>query len=216
MPEKKLTYRPQDLSLIAEQGHGADIVAMTQVFNKIRGEWNLKDSRPANPVLLLLGGLQGSGKSTTTTAIREPLNAIVISSDQIRHELFQQMEPSEQCLRTLNAIRNALITDALRSGHHVILDQNATATRIQLFQDLIKDFPDYRLKRVYLDASVATLESRIVARSIDPTKNNDDVQGLHTTMQVYPQPDFSLYDKTLDTEAFSPLEIQQRILNLFI
>jgi predicted kinase len=74
------------------------------------------------PVLVILSGLPGSGKTTFAVKLGEALPAIVIESDFVRKTLFPKPTYSGQEDRLIHAVARALMRHYLRTGHSVIAD----------------------------------------------------------------------------------------------
>jgi polynucleotide 5'-kinase involved in rRNA processing len=62
---EKFIYRPEDLTFSRELGTNGDNQLAHEIANQISETWNFTSKPPENPTLIMLGGLQGSGKSST-------------------------------------------------------------------------------------------------------------------------------------------------------
>lgn len=74
------------------------------------------------PVLIILTGLPGSGKTTLAVKLAASLPAIVVESDFVRKKLFPKPKYSGQEDRFIHAVARALMRYYLRTGHFVIAD----------------------------------------------------------------------------------------------
>ncbi len=123
-----------------ELGILADKKTVSEITKELSAKWNFKNNPPKNPVVLIVSGLQGSGKTTVISLLRKDLDLIIISPDEIRHKLFERRwKVSEQFIHTVNAIRNCLLEKALSLGHYVVIDQLTSSTRINIIQSIINE-----------------------------------------------------------------------------
>jgi predicted kinase len=91
--------------------------------------------RPQRPIVLAIGGLPGTGKTTIASALAAQIPATHLSSDRVRDELFG---PGHYAPADTEQVYDVLLTRAalaLRAGKHVLLDatwaseQHRTAAR---------------------------------------------------------------------------------------
>jgi predicted kinase len=73
------------------------------------------------PQFIMVCGLPGSGKSTYAKELTEEYQAVHISSDDIRMELFGDYEPGERDTQVFSVMYQRTI-DALRNGKNVVYD----------------------------------------------------------------------------------------------
>ncbi len=76
----------------------------------------------AYPVLIMMSGLPGSGKSHLGQRLAEQLPAIVIESDRVRKALFPQPSYSAQESACVHGTCQEIIRRLLRKGMRVIFD----------------------------------------------------------------------------------------------
>jgi predicted kinase len=76
----------------------------------------------ANPVLLMLTGLPGTGKSHLARILAEVLPFAIIESDQVRKILFPQCAYTAEESRWVHRTCHALMEKLLRKGVRVIYD----------------------------------------------------------------------------------------------
>ena len=128
------------------------------------GESPVADRSPLPPVLAVVCGLPGVGKSTVARAIADRIPATVLRTDVLRTELYA--DPSYTTAETVD-VYDALLTrafDHLDVGESVVLDGTfKTGERRIQARDLASQVgARFRLVRVECEASV--LESRIEER----------------------------------------------------
>jgi len=81
--------------------------------------------QPSQPVLLLLYGFPGSGKTYFARQFNESFEAAHLEQDRIRYELFQQPRFTKQENFALNRIMEYMTSEFLHAGISVIYDMNA-------------------------------------------------------------------------------------------
>jgi aminoglycoside phosphotransferase family enzyme/predicted kinase len=154
--------------------------------------------RPQPAVLVGIGGLQGTGKSTLARALAPALGAapgaLVLRSDEIRKRLFdiapEDRLPSRAYKggvgRTVFAALTAAARDAASSGHAVIADATFLdpADRRALAQ-AARDAKT-RFIGLWLHASLGILEARVEARQGDASDAN--VAVLRAAHKAHPNP----------------------------
>ena len=78
----------------------------------------------SQPILYLMFGYPGAGKTTTAKIIEQITGAVRLSSDEVRLELFPNPVFSEEEHAELYAELNKRTEDLLRAGTSVIYDAN--------------------------------------------------------------------------------------------
>lgn len=81
--------------------------------------------QPVKPVLILMYGFPGSGKTYFARQFCEAMQAAHLEQDRIRFELFQQPRYSKQENAALNRIIEYMVGEFLTAGISVVLDMNA-------------------------------------------------------------------------------------------
>lgn len=124
----------------------------------------MAEARPLPPVLAVVCGLPGVGKSTVSRAIADRLPATVLRTDVIRKELFA--DPQYTTAESV-AVYDTLLTrafDHLDVGESVVLDATfkTSERRIQA-RDLAAQV-GARFRLVYVACDEAVLERRIRER----------------------------------------------------
>jgi len=80
------------------------------------------DETTANPLLIMLCGLPGSGKSHLARSLVEVLPFVVIESDQVRKLLFPECRYTGEESYWVHRTCHALMTKLLKKGVRVIYD----------------------------------------------------------------------------------------------
>ena len=95
----------------------------------------------SKPEFMMMVGLPGSGKSTLARNLAEAMNAIILSSDQIRKELFGN-ESSQENNEKVFATLHREIKNNLKAGNSVIMDStNINSKRRRAFLRELKNIP---------------------------------------------------------------------------
>jgi cytidylate kinase len=211
-----------DISIADEElGVKADKKLVEKISKEIVASWNLKGGFSKNPMILLIGGFQGSGKTTVLNILRKKIDLIVISPDEIRDGLFaRKILFNEAFTHTVNAIRNNLLKTVLPLRHNVAIDQLTTLTRINIAKEIVEKEGKgkYKFFTVFLKASEKTLEQRLGTRKKLQGTYRGTVSELKASVEKYGMQDLSFYDLVLDSEKMQPEKIVQEIdrkFNLF-
>lgn len=80
---------------------------------------------PSKPVLILLYGFPGSGKTYFARQFCESVQAAHLEQDRIRSELFERPSFSKQENSALGRITEYMVNEFLSAGISVVLDMNA-------------------------------------------------------------------------------------------
>ena len=156
---------------------------------------------PVPPVLIAVGGLMGTGKTTLARRLAptlgRPPGALVVRSDEVRKRLHgirpEQALPPEAYDDDSNRRTDQVLLDttqtALRAGHAVVVDATfldpALRTRLR---DLAGPVP---FTGLWLQVPVVELERRIAARRGDAS--DATIAVLHAALpRATPPPDWQL------------------------
>lgn len=80
------------------------------------------------PILAVMIGISGSGKSTYATGLKTSLNAQLVETDAIRQELTGNAEDQSQNSRVF-AIAKKRVSDYLSQGKNVIIDATSLSMK---------------------------------------------------------------------------------------
>ena len=198
-------------NLQRELGVNANKNLVTELIEDISSGWSITKIPLLHPFLLLIGGFQGSGKTSVLEKLSSQLSITTISPDDIRGRLLQKISFSDVFVNTVNAARNRLIGKALATGQNVAIDGNAIPMRISLFRSLASSYK-YKVLTVYLCASKDTLIKRLQLRPDRIGKYKGTIGQLKDCMMAYGKPDVTLYDVVFQTEQHMPEEIASQLL----
>jgi predicted kinase len=123
------------------------------------------------PILFLLYGMPGSGKTAFARQITADLQVVHVSPEKIRHELFQNPSYDEQEQIAVEHLVRYMTREFLSYGMSVILDINLpTAKSRRAYQEMANEFKvAYQLLWFQIDTESA--KSRAVKR--DRRKTDD-------------------------------------------
>jgi uncharacterized protein len=134
---------------------------------------------PVQPVVIAIGGLQGTGKSTVARALAPRLDpapgAVILRSDEIRKRLHdtapeQKLQPEAYSEAANIAVNNTLISCAriaAQGGHSVIVDATFLDPTIRRRLSAAVEATGARFFGFWLQAPLAVLEVRVAARGRD-------------------------------------------------
>ena len=131
----------------------------------MRGALGVLPQPAARPVLLVLSGLPGTGKSTLARLLAERLPACVVASDALRRILFTHPTYTGEESRLLFDLSHRLCAELLRGGRNVVFDATnlKEGHRDELYQ--IASAARSRLLLVRLIASDAVVAARLAHRA---------------------------------------------------
>jgi protein tyrosine phosphatase/predicted kinase len=179
-------------------------------------EKKLKARAQKQPVLILIGGFQGSGKSSLITRIKEIYDTNIISTDSIRQSLFDRgVKVSPEFSKYVSNIYSNLVKKSLKINSNIIIDANSHSKRITEMEKLLKENNShYSMIKIFLNASEATLRDRIKTRK--PTLGSyqgteSDLEAALSSTKI----DLEDYDLIIDTDKLSQSNVFE-LVNDFI
>lgn len=183
---------------------------INEVSKKLIERWEIKNQEK-KPVLLWMGGFQGAGKTSVIENLKNKINFIIISPDEIRHELFERkIEFGEEFVKMVDDVRNKLIESSLKTNNHVVVDQRTTEERVNLAKILIKN-SNYILKTVYLEAPFEILKERVLSRKQIEGLYKGTVEELETLWKIDGNKNINFHDLIIDTNKNSIEEVANEI-----
>jgi predicted kinase len=195
---------------LRELGAEANPLWVSTLVKRITGNWKpIEPSR--DPILVVFGGYQGSGKTSISQNLLELIPTRAIVSDQLRQTLFDLQLPfSEEFAQSVHAARNVLLDRAMSQRSHIVMDENATPARLALYMEMAK-VRAYRVHGVHLLTPQQVLESRVRKRTPMNEYYNGTVDELRMSIAQQPMIDPDLFDQSYDTTVFKPSDIASHI-----
>ncbi len=146
---------------------------LDQYVAKVEERLRNTDETTANPVLIMLSGLPGTGKSYLARGLREILPFVIIESDQVRKILFPEREYTGEESQWVHRTCHALMIKLLRKGVRVIYDATNLYERHRELVYQIADREGIRLIVVKVVASQQVVAQRLGKRQ--EQDRDDDV-----------------------------------------
>lgn len=128
----------------------------------------------AKPILIVVSGLPGTGKSYFCSKLVERLPFITLESDALRKVLFSSLTYSLQESSRLFQACHRLIEQLLRRGFSLILDATNLSERHREYFYSIADHLDVKLVLVWVEAPPQLVRERLKDRRNEETKSDAD------------------------------------------
>jgi hypothetical protein len=160
----------------------------------------------ARPVLLMLSGLPGSGKSYLARRLQPHLSATIIETDDVRHVLFPQPRYTGAENAWVYAVCHALIARLLAQGRSVIFDATNLIERKREILYHIAERTGAKLVIVRTVAPEDVIERRLLTRSQqnDPDNHSDANLAVYMKLRQTEEPirrQHIVVDTTQDIDA---------------
>ncbi len=142
----------------------------------------MQSVRPNKPLLLVTVGIPGSGKSYFARRFSEMFSAPLISFDEIRYELFNDVSFSEDENAIVARIAGLQVRELLKLHKTVIIDggHNPKVSRLELAKIAKKN--DYGVLYVWVQTDENTARERSLRRS---SRAEDDLLNRSLTRDEF-------------------------------
>jgi predicted kinase len=127
---------------------------------------------PVKPVIIMLSGLPGTGKSFLSHKLAERLPFVIVESDAIRKELFPRPSYSARESASLFRAVHYLIKETVQNGLSVIFDATNLEERHRKIVYRIAARTGARLILVEVEAPSQTVQNRLKNRLSECNSNN--------------------------------------------
>lgn len=141
----------------------------------------------ARPVLVVVSGLPGTGKSRFARALAPRLPAAVLESDALRKRLFPQPTHGPEESVRLFAACHALAERLLRQGRSVILDATSLLERHREPLYHIADRTGAKLILVWVEAPPEVVRQRLARRREGDSPEDNSEAGWAVYERMRPQ-----------------------------
>ena len=136
----------------------------------------------AEPVLIAVSGLPGSGKTYFCNRLAERLAFVILESDALRKTLFSSPGYSSPESAALFQAVHLLIERLLKKGISLILDATNLSERYREYLYNIADRLQVKLVLVRVEAPPEVVYSRLEARSGNPEGKSDADWAVYRKM----------------------------------
>lgn len=183
----------------------------------------LSGKSEAQPLLVLLGGHVGSGKTTLSKIIAEKYGMTVFSLNSIRQAMLSEgidiRSNKQEERKILFEVYPRLLAPCIANQQHIVIDANANRQGIQDALRFLQDHQGgltYRVVKIHLKASEEELHKRVRARVQQAglhqgTEADLDHELRTPSKAIYPED----YDLVIDTENTS-LEKETQMVDGFL
>lgn len=127
----------------------------------------------AKPVLIVVSGLPGTGKSYFCSQLAERLPVVILESDALRKALFSSPSYNLQESSRLFRVCHLLIERLLKKGMSLICDATNLSERNREHLYSIADRLDVKLILVRVEAPPQVVYQRLKARGEEPESKSD-------------------------------------------
>lgn len=181
----------------------------------------IKGTPKSHPLLILVGGYPGAGKTTLIQALAQDYDLAVISWNDVRQALLDKhLRGSPYDWEIIQAVNHSLFSTCLKRSLNIIIDANAHFTNIKLFEDLLNlehHQDQYKTVKVCLNPPIELLLKRVRAR--------EQREDLHQGTEIDVLKDLSAPHKKMLMEDYAiiikndeeiPFETELNIVNAFL
>ncbi len=129
-----------------------------------------KETRKRKPLLVVLCGLPGSGKSVVAREIAQRIDGVLLRTDVVRRELFPTRRYTED--ETARVYEEILARSAqyLRQGSSVVLDGTFSKEKWRTKAREMADAAGVPMRLVEVVSSPEVVEARLAARTGDASE----------------------------------------------
>jgi predicted kinase len=141
---------------------------------RLIGGWGQLPAPEAQPSLIVVSGLPGTGKTYFSHRLAERLPCLVLESDALRKQLFPVPAYSAEESAYLFRVIHELIAGFLARGINIVLDATNLTERYRERLYNIAGQHNARLILVRIEAPPETVRQRLRGRVRQKTKDNSD------------------------------------------
>jgi predicted kinase len=127
---------------------------------------------PVKPVIIMLSGLPGTGKTFLSHQLAERLGFLTVESDAIRKELFPRPSYSTRESASLFRAVHCLIKETVQNGLSLIFDATNLEERYRKIVYRIAGRTGARLILVEVEAPPQTVQNRLKDRLLERNSYN--------------------------------------------
>ena len=178
---------------------------------------DLKGNSKNKPLLILIAGYPGAGKTTLIQALVQTHDMEVISWNAMRQALLDRhLKGSPYDWEIIESVNQKLLRVCLQRRVNVIIDANAYANNIQLFENLL-DTQLYRIIKICLNPPPAVLLSRIRERTQkEGLHQGTEIDLLRDLNSEHKKINMNDYSLVIKNDASISFETEVNIVNSFL
>lgn len=182
---------------------------------------DLKRNAKNKPLLILIGGYPGAGKTTLINALIQTHDIDVISWNAIRQALLDRhLKGSPYDWEIIEAVNQNLFKTCIQHNANIVIDANAYGKNIKLFENLLEmehSQDRYRIIKICLNPPLEILLSRVRAReqkeSVHQGTEEDVIKDFNSEHKKINMTDYSLIVKNDNNIDF---KTELNIVNSFL
>lgn len=215
------------LSVSQIYAHSDDNVRLDAVKENIlaRLSETLRGVPQQKPLLILIGGYVGSGKTTLSNAMKEKYGVTVFSLNSIRQAMLDEgidIRGNKQEERNiLFNVYPHLLAPCIANFQHIVIDANANRLGIEDALKFLNEHEggdQYTVIKIHLKASEDELHRRVNARIQQPglhqgTETDLEYELNTAVKKIYPE-DYDLIINTEQTAFEIEIQIVEEFLNI--
>ncbi len=160
--------------------HSRELVA------QLRTEIGVPAKPSGRPVLVMLMGFPGAGKTHCARLLAARLGAAHVATDHLRSRLFIAASYADDENRAVFTVAEGLVDDLLAEGHGVVLDATNLLARYRAPMERVAARRDVAVLHVHVVADDVETRARLAARAVaraDGDHSDADV-GVYERMRV--------------------------------
>lgn len=185
-----------------------------ELFKKLKG------SSQEKPILLLVGGYPGSGKTTLIKALSDSHDMSVIAWNDVRQALLDRgLRGSSFDFEVIEAVHYNLLHYCIEHRLDVMIDANAHTQNLQCIQRFVNEVEggkEYKVIRICLNPPKETLYKRIALRKQREDLHQGTLSDLERDLNSSKKKlILSEYALVIDTEEVS-FETEFAVVETFI
>ena len=179
---------------------------------------NIRAGSTHNPVLILIGGYPGAGKTTLIRALVQKYNIATISWDAIRQALLdRKVKGSPYDWEIIEAVNANLFRMCLQNNANIVIDANAYAKNIEFFERLLEAEQAkerYHVIKICLNTPYETLLRRVRDRKqLEDVHQGTEADLIKNFNAEYKKIDLNDYSLVIKNDEVISFETELNIVN---
>ena len=190
-------------------------IPVLEIAKRYLQKLKVPDKKSSKPFLLMLGGLQGSGKTSVLEKLQENTTFVVVSLDEIRHIMLEMgLVIDDDFRKAVNNIAFDIVKELMAQNVSVAIDTNANEQRITAIRSALDSHVHYKLCTVLLDVSIDELRQRVLSRKPRTNSYTGTASELEGSYKTYKDRDHTMFDHVISWDGESVEEMAEVIERL--